>query len=107
MQPHQRVEHVIMRFMKWLTLAMIALLPSMTLWENLAAQNAGDKTIGKKEVPVADDGPQVYQGARIHTAAGAPVERGVLVVQRGKILAVGPEGMTPIPEDARVVRAIA
>src|SRR5262249_54756370 len=34
--------------------------------------------------------------------AGAPIERGVLVVQGGRILAVGPEGQVKIPEGAVV-----
>jgi imidazolonepropionase-like amidohydrolase len=48
------------------------------------------------------DVPAVYRGARILTAAGAPIERGVLVVSGGKILAVGPEGSVPLPEKAVV-----
>src|SRR5712692_9685216 len=49
-------------------------------------------------------GPEVvaYQNCRLLTAAGAPVERGVLIVAKGKILAVGPVESTPIPESATV-----
>ena len=44
------------------------------------------------------DGPIAFKGARIHTAAGAPIERGVLIVHKGKIIAVGPEDSTPLPK---------
>jgi imidazolonepropionase-like amidohydrolase len=37
----------------------------------------------------AQDQPQAFVNARLLTVAGAPVERGTLVVQNGKILAVG------------------
>src|SRR5262245_59122171 len=33
-----------------------------------------------------DDGPIVYKGARIHTASGPVIERGVMIVLKGKIL---------------------
>jgi imidazolonepropionase-like amidohydrolase len=45
----------------------------------------------------------VYRGARIHTAAGGPITKGDLVVQDGKVLAVGPEESFPLPADARIV----
>ncbi len=43
-----------------------------------------------------------YKGARIHTAAGGPIDNGILVVQEGKILAVGGPD-TQIPADAVTV----
>jgi imidazolonepropionase-like amidohydrolase len=43
-----------------------------------------------------------YKGARIHTAAGTPIENGILVVQQGKIVAVGGPD-TQIPADAAIV----
>ncbi len=43
-----------------------------------------------------------YRGARIHTSAAAPMERGVLIVQKDKILAVGPENAIAIPKEAKV-----
>lgn len=46
--------------------------------------------------------PVVYRGARIHTASGPVIERGVLVVLKGKILAVGAEDAVKIPAGARV-----
>jgi imidazolonepropionase-like amidohydrolase len=38
------------------------------------------------------DRPVAYRGATIHTAAGAPIAGGVLVVHKGKIVAVGRDG---------------
>jgi len=54
-------------------------------------------------VPAGDasseaDAIVVYKGARILTAAGDPIEKGVLVVHKGKIVAVGPEDRVPVPE---------
>jgi imidazolonepropionase-like amidohydrolase len=44
------------------------------------------------------DGPVVYRGARILTAAGAPIDKGVLIVKQGKISALGAEDRIAIPE---------
>ncbi len=44
-----------------------------------------------------------YRGARILTAAGAPIDKGVLIVRENKIVAVGPESDTSIPEGAEVI----
>jgi len=44
-----------------------------------------------------------FKGARIHTAVGAPIERGVLVIQGGKIVGVGAEEAVPIPAGAEVL----
>src|SRR6516165_11339859 len=49
------------------------------------------------------DRPVAYRGARILTAAGAPIDKGVLLVHKGKILAVGAAEDTPIPEGVEVV----
>jgi imidazolonepropionase-like amidohydrolase len=43
-----------------------------------------------------------YSGARIHTATGAPIEQGILIVRNGKIVAVGGPD-TKIPEGAEIV----
>lgn len=45
---------------------------------------------------------QVFRGARIIPIVGAPIDSGVLVVQRGTIVAVGREGAVRIPGDAEV-----
>jgi imidazolonepropionase-like amidohydrolase len=54
---------------------------------------------------VNDEAPIAYRGARIYTVAGPVIERGVLVVHKGKITAVGPEGSVAIPANA-VVRDV-
>src|SRR5262249_14488851 len=51
--------------------------------------------------PAGDDAPVAYTGARILPADGPPIEKGVLVVQKGKILAVGAEAA--VPRGAKVV----
>lgn len=52
---------------------------------------------------IAQEGPQVFRGAKIIPIAGDEIASGVLVVEDGKILAVGPEGSVDIPSDATVV----
>lgn len=49
----------------------------------------------------AQERPQAYTGAQIITISGPVIPDGVLVVHRGKIVAVGPAGSTPIPSDAQ------
>jgi imidazolonepropionase-like amidohydrolase len=48
----------------------------------------------------AQETAQAFLGARLIPIAGAPIEKGVLVVQRGKIVAVGAQGATAIPAGA-------
>jgi imidazolonepropionase-like amidohydrolase len=62
----------------------------------LAAPSAGDVPLPR------ENGPVVYRGARILTAAGAPIERGVLVVDKGKIVAVGAADDVKVPARATV-----
>jgi imidazolonepropionase-like amidohydrolase len=50
----------------------------------------------------AADGPTVFKGARLLTAAGAPIESGILVVENGKIAAIG-DASTAIPQGATVI----
>ena len=50
----------------------------------------------------AADIPVVYRGARIHTASGPVIERGVMIVLKGKILDVGKEDDVKIPAGAKV-----
>ena len=50
-----------------------------------------------------DDAPPiVFKGARIHTACGPVIERGTLVIHKGKIIAVGPHDAIAIPPGAVV-----
>jgi imidazolonepropionase-like amidohydrolase len=49
-----------------------------------------------------DDAVVAYRGARLLTAAGPAIENGVLVVHKGKIIAVGPAERVDIPDRAVV-----
>jgi imidazolonepropionase-like amidohydrolase len=48
----------------------------------------------------AQDKPQAFVGAQIIPISGPPISNGVLVVHRGKIVAVGPASQVVIPSDA-------
>ncbi|HYT94063.1 MAG TPA: amidohydrolase, partial [Gemmataceae bacterium] len=61
-----------------------------------AGGDAADGRTTKADAVVA------YRGARIHTAAGPVIARGVLIVHKGKIVAVGSEESIPIPAGAVV-----
>ena len=50
----------------------------------------------------AADGPTVLKGARLLTVAGAPIEGGALIIENGKITAVG-DANTAIPQGANVI----
>jgi len=54
---------------------------------------------------LAQDEPIAFVGARILPAKGDPIASGVLVVQGGKIVAVGPADSTAIPQGSRSVDA--
>jgi imidazolonepropionase-like amidohydrolase len=59
---------------------------------------------GQSGVPAknGEELPVVYRGARIHTASGPAIERGVLIVLKGKILDVGSEDQVRVPAGAQV-----
>jgi imidazolonepropionase-like amidohydrolase len=48
------------------------------------------------------EGPIVFRNARIYPVSGPPIERGLMVVRHGKIVAIGKEQETPIPKNATV-----
>jgi imidazolonepropionase-like amidohydrolase len=48
----------------------------------------------------AQERPRALTGARILPIDASPIENGVLVIQHGKILAVGEAGKTPVPAEA-------
>src|SRR5262245_30652081 len=75
--------------MRWFILTLAACFPGLSL-----ALLAADS-------PPADK-PIAFKGARIHTAIGALIERGVLVIQKNQILAVGAEDSVAIPAGAEV-----
>jgi imidazolonepropionase-like amidohydrolase len=49
---------------------------------------------------MAQDKPQAYIGAQIIPISGQPIANGVLLIHRGKIVAVGASGAVQIPADA-------
>jgi imidazolonepropionase-like amidohydrolase len=79
--------------MRRVGLVCLCLVPSLLLGGRPgAAEKAASKAVA-------------FRGARIHTAEGPPIDNGVLVVQQGKIVAVGPADSTPLPADAEVIDA--
>jgi len=52
--------------------------------------------------PGSGQGTLIFRGAKIYPVAGPPIERGVIVVEGGKIKAIGPEGQVAIPSGAVV-----
>src|SRR5829696_2433555 len=53
----------------------------------------------------AQERPTAFTGATIIPISGPAINDGVLVVHRGKIVAVGPKGSTRVPSDAETVSA--
>lgn len=53
----------------------------------------------------AQDKPQAFVGAHLIPIAGPEIETGVLIVQGGRIVAVGAADATPIPPDAERIDA--
>jgi imidazolonepropionase-like amidohydrolase len=53
----------------------------------------------------AQDRPQAFTGATIIPVSGPAITDGVLVVHRGKIIAVGARGSVRVPSDAQMVDA--
>ena len=54
---------------------------------------------------LAQQKPTVLKGGKLLTVSHGTIENGVLVMQNGKITAVGAEGSIMIPKDARVIDA--
>jgi len=52
----------------------------------------------------AQDKPTAFKGALIYPVTGAPIDNGVLIVQNGRISAIG-DASTPIPADAVIIDA--
>jgi len=52
----------------------------------------------------AQDKPIAFKGATIYTVTGSTIDKGILIVQNGKIIAVG-DASTPVPADAQVIDA--
>jgi imidazolonepropionase-like amidohydrolase len=67
----------------------------LTTWDLLSRADSAQQ-------PAVDSDITVYRGARIHTANGPVIEKGVLVVAKGKILDVGDEAAVKVPVGAKV-----
>jgi len=46
--------------------------------------------------------PQVFKGATLYTVSGEPIEDGVMLIDEGRIQAIGPSGSVRIPDNAQV-----
>ncbi len=51
---------------------------------------------------IAQEKPIVFKGALIYPITGAPIQNGVLVVHKGRIISVGTAQTTNIPSDAEI-----
>lgn len=67
----------------------LAVLALVSLWMMALAAEAAER-----------ERPLAFRGARILPVAGPPIEHGVLVINKGKIIAVGTSESTNIPEGA-------
>lgn len=63
------------------------------------------QTVKKQQVPAPPGGGEtiVLRGGKLLTITHGVIENGVLVMQGGKITAVGPAGSTSVPGEARVI----
>jgi len=61
--------------------------------------------VGIACIAAAQEAPLAFTGAAIIPIVGEPIERGTLVVQNGKIVAVGAEDTVTIPPDAKRINA--
>src|SRR5215204_5974126 len=82
------------RVYKTIGLPLFAIAAANLIWFVASAFIEASQTTGA--------GPIVYKGARIHTASGPVIERGVMIVLKGKILDVGSEDDVKIPKNAQV-----
>src|SRR5262249_50609432 len=84
-----------------LCLAALLLVPTVTSADERKASHV-DKAVGD-QVAGVPAGPVAYRGARIYTVARAPIENGVLVIDKGKITAGGTAAGTRIPDGVPVI----
>src|SRR5262245_56780608 len=58
------------------------------------------------ELQPGDEPMVAYTGARIYTCAGPVIERGTLLVHKGKVIAVGPVNEVMIPKKGAIVHDV-
>jgi imidazolonepropionase-like amidohydrolase len=102
--PIAELKETIMRLIpRRLYVAALVTLPALLLLDFLVLFASALASADQGGVPAKnDDGPVIYRGARIHTASGPVIKRGVLVVFKGKVLDVGTENEVRLPANARV-----
>jgi imidazolonepropionase-like amidohydrolase len=82
------------------TIALLVLtLLAMPWLPELAAQDSSDKS-PPRNTTRDDDRPIAFRGAKIHVVSGPVIARGVLIVHRGKIVAIGAEDKIKLPMNA-------
>src|SRR5947209_4396240 len=67
------------------------------------AQSSNKKSPSKASEPAASSGTVVLRGGKLLTITHGVIENGILVIQNGKIAAVGAAGSTAIPAGAKVI----
>lgn len=88
---------MINRRILWMAVAVIVMQLTAGLW-----MPAGSWLPGGLSEVWAQEKPLAFTGAEIVPVSGEPIADGVLIVQNGKILAVGAAGEVDIPRDAEV-----
>src|SRR5262245_3063764 len=58
---------------------------------------------GGSAAPADRERAVAYVGARMLTATGAPIEKGVLLAENGKIRGIGPAASITVPDGATVI----
>lgn len=85
--------------------ALLLLLATGALPAQTATQRNPKAAQTEKETAKTATPPIAIRGGRVLTVARGTIDNGVVVMQNGKIIAVGPAGSTAIPKNARVIEA--
>src|SRR5437868_5284165 len=72
-------------------LSALGLMVGESIRESRAGQEKSDPPRTQPPDKSQNGGQVAYVGARIHTAAGPVIANGVMIVQGGKIVAIGPQ----------------
>jgi imidazolonepropionase-like amidohydrolase len=89
---------ILLRFQR--TLALAGAVPVL-----VAAWAGAPGPAGAREAAAAGPGVLAVVGGRVLTGAGEEFENGVVLVEDGRITAVGPAASVPVPPGARVIDA--
>ena len=58
--------------------------------------------VAARERRSSADTVTAFRGALIYPVSGPRIERGVMLVQNGKVVGIGPEDRVPVPEGATI-----